>query len=61
MLQPDDLATVGVRERAEQSRVFPRSWRGWLWIAPRDAECFGLEAPLARWRELRDRMHATIC
>ena len=27
----------------------------------RDAECFGLEAPLARWRELRDRMHVTIC
>jgi GH15 family glucan-1,4-alpha-glucosidase len=35
------------------------------WVAldrsVRDAECFGLEAPLARWRELRDRMHATIC
>jgi hypothetical protein len=32
------------------------------WVAldrsVRDAECFGLEAPLARWRELRDRMHA---
>ena len=35
------------------------------WVAldrsVRDAERFRLEAPLERWRELRDRMHATIC
>jgi GH15 family glucan-1,4-alpha-glucosidase len=35
------------------------------WVAldrsVRDAERFGLEAPLARWRELRDCVHATIC
>ena len=26
-----------------------------------DAERFKLEAPLDRWREVRNRMHATIC
>jgi GH15 family glucan-1,4-alpha-glucosidase len=35
------------------------------WVAldrsVRDAEQFGLPAPLAHWRELRDRMHAVIC
>jgi GH15 family glucan-1,4-alpha-glucosidase len=35
------------------------------WVAldrsVRDAERFKLEAPLERWRELRDLMHATIC
>jgi GH15 family glucan-1,4-alpha-glucosidase len=35
------------------------------WVAlhrsVRDAERFRLEAPLERWRKLRDRMHATIC
>ncbi len=27
----------------------------------RDAEAFGLEAPLDRWRETRDAIHATVC
>jgi GH15 family glucan-1,4-alpha-glucosidase len=27
----------------------------------RDAEAYGLEAPLDRWRALRERMHALIC
>jgi GH15 family glucan-1,4-alpha-glucosidase len=35
------------------------------WVAldrsVRDAERFMLEAPLERWREVRDRVHATIC
>jgi GH15 family glucan-1,4-alpha-glucosidase len=35
------------------------------WVAldrsVRDAERFKLDAPLERWRELRDRMHITIC
>jgi GH15 family glucan-1,4-alpha-glucosidase len=35
------------------------------WVAldrsVRDAEQFGLPAPLAHWRELRDSMHAVIC
>jgi GH15 family glucan-1,4-alpha-glucosidase len=35
------------------------------WVAldrsVRDAERFKLEAPLGRWRQARDRMHATIC
>lgn len=26
-----------------------------------DAEAFGLEAPLNRWREVRDTIHATVC
>lgn len=26
-----------------------------------DAEAFGLEAPLDRWREVRDTIHATVC
>ena len=35
------------------------------WVAldrsVRDAERFKLEAPLDRWRQVRDRIHATIC
>ena len=35
------------------------------WVAldrtVRDAERFKLQAPLERWRQVRDRMHATIC
>jgi carbohydrate kinase (thermoresistant glucokinase family) len=35
------------------------------WVAldrtVRDAERFKLQAPIARWRQVRDRMHATIC
>ena len=29
--------------------------------AVRDAEAFGLETPLERWRALRERMHQVIC
>src|ERR1700730_1187043 len=33
-----------------------------FWVNARgDAERFKLEAPLDRWREVRNRMHATIC
>ena len=35
------------------------------WVAldrtVRDAERFKLQAPLERWRQVRDRMHMTIC
>src|SRR5260370_16259423 len=35
------------------------------WVAldrtVRDVERFKLQAPLERWRQVRDRMHATIC
>ena len=29
--------------------------------AIKDAECYGLEGPRARWREIRDTIHAEIC
>jgi GH15 family glucan-1,4-alpha-glucosidase len=29
--------------------------------ALQDAEAYGLEGPLARWREVRDRIHADVC
>ena len=39
----------------------PGNCRSAIDSATRDAEEYGLEAPLERWRSLRDRMHATIC
>jgi GH15 family glucan-1,4-alpha-glucosidase len=58
--QPDD----GIWEVRGGRRHFTYS-KVMAWVALdrtlRDAERFKLEAPIGRWREVRDRMHATIC
>lgn len=58
--QPDEglWETRGGRRHFTFSKVM-------AWLAfdcgIRDAERFGLEAPLEQWRALRDRIHATVC
>ena len=58
--QPDD----GIWEVRGGRRHFTHS-KVMAWVAidsaVRDAETYGLEAPLERWRALRDHMHAVIC
>jgi GH15 family glucan-1,4-alpha-glucosidase len=58
--QPDD----GIWEVRGGRRHFTHS-KVMAWVAldrsVRDAEQFKLPAPLERWRQARDRMHATIC
>ena len=58
--QPDD----GIWEMRGDRKHFTHS-KAMAWLAVersiRDAETFGFEAPLDRWRALRDRMHAEIC
>jgi GH15 family glucan-1,4-alpha-glucosidase len=58
--QPDD----GIWEVRGGRRHFTYS-KVMAWVAldrsVRDAERFKLEAPLDRWREVRDRIHKTIC
>jgi carbohydrate kinase (thermoresistant glucokinase family) len=58
--QPDD----GIWEVRGGRRHFTHS-KVMAWVAldrtVRDAERFNLHAPLERWRQVRDRMHATIC
>nr|WP_265519837.1 glycoside hydrolase family 15 protein [Nitratireductor luteus] len=58
--QPDE----GIWEVRGGPRHFTYS-KVMAWVALNcalhDAEHFGFEAPLERWRALRDRMHATIC
>jgi GH15 family glucan-1,4-alpha-glucosidase len=59
-----ELPDCGIWEVRGGRRQFTYS-KVMAWVAldrsVRDAERFKLEAPLERWRELRDRMHATIC
>ena len=59
-----ELPDQGIWEMRGERRQFTFS-KVMAWVAldrsVRDAERFRLEAPLERWRELRDRMHATIC
>jgi GH15 family glucan-1,4-alpha-glucosidase len=59
-----ELPDQGIWEVRGGRRQFTFS-KVMAWVAldrsVRDAERFRLEAPLERWRELRDRMHATIC
>jgi GH15 family glucan-1,4-alpha-glucosidase len=59
-----ELPDCGIWEVRGGRRKFTYS-KVMAWVAldrsVRDAERFKLEAPLERWRELRDRMHATIC
>jgi GH15 family glucan-1,4-alpha-glucosidase len=58
--QPDD----GIWEVRGGARHFTYS-KVMAWVAldrtVRDAERFHLQAPLDRWRQCRDHMHATIC
>jgi carbohydrate kinase (thermoresistant glucokinase family) len=58
--QPDD----GIWEVRGGRRHFTLS-KIMAWVAldrtVRDAERFKLQAPLERWRQVRDHMHATIC
>src|SRR4029453_11662960 len=58
--QPDD----GIWEVRGGRRHFTHS-KVMAWVAldrtVRDVERFKLQAPLERWRQVRDRMHATIC
>ncbi|RYI32854.1 MAG: glycoside hydrolase family 15 protein [Acetobacteraceae bacterium] len=58
--RPDD----GIWEVRGGRRHFTHS-KVMAWVAfdrsVRDAEFFGLEGPLERWRSLRDRLHAEIC
>ncbi len=58
--QPDS----GIWEVRGESRQFTHS-KVMAWVAVdssvRDAEAFGLEAPLDRWRQLREHMHQVIC
>ncbi len=57
---PDDgiWEVRGPRQQFTFSKVM-------AWVAldrsVRDAERFELQAPLERWRQLRDRIHATVC
>ena len=59
-----ELPDQGIWEMRGERRQFTFS-KIMAWVAldrtVRDAERFRLEAPLERWRELGDRMHATIC
>src|ERR1700730_146894 len=59
-----ELPDCGIWEVRGGRRKFTYS-KVMAWVAldrsVRDAERFKLETPLERWRELRDRMHATIC
>ncbi|MGI4946493.1 MAG: glycoside hydrolase family 15 protein [Janthinobacterium lividum] len=58
--QPDEglWETRGGRKHFTFSKVM-------AWVAfdrgIKDAEIHGLEAPLDRWRQVRDQMHATVC
>jgi GH15 family glucan-1,4-alpha-glucosidase len=58
--QPDD----GIWEVRGGRRHFTHS-KVMAWLAVhrsvKDAETYGLDAPLDRWRALRDRMHTEIC
>jgi GH15 family glucan-1,4-alpha-glucosidase len=58
--QPDD----GVWEQRGGRKQFTHS-KVMAWVAIdrgiRSAEEFGLEAPLAQWRDLRRRIHADVC
>lgn len=58
--EPDD----GIWELRDQRRHYTHS-KIYAWVALdrsiRDAETFALPAPLARWRTLRDELHADIC
>ncbi len=58
--QPDE----GLWETRGGPRHFTFS-KVMAWVAfdrgIRDAEAFGLEAPVERWREVRDIIHATVC
>jgi GH15 family glucan-1,4-alpha-glucosidase len=58
--QPDD----GIWEVRGGRRHFTHS-KIMAWVALdrtlRDAERFKLDAPLDRWRSVRDRIHATVC
>ncbi len=58
--EPDD----GIWEVRGGRRHFTHS-KVMAWVAIdcsiRDAETFGLEAPLERWKRLRDHMHRVIC
>jgi GH15 family glucan-1,4-alpha-glucosidase len=58
--QPDE----GIWEVRGGRRQFTFS-KVMAWVAieraVRDAEAYGLEAPLARWQALRDEIHGTIC
>ena len=58
--QPDDgiWEVRGGRRHFTHSKVM--AWAA-VDSAVRDAEASGLEAPLERWRALRDRMHQVIC
>ncbi len=58
--QPDDgiWEVRGGRRHFTHSKVM--AWAA-VDSAVRDAEASGLEAPLQRWRALRDRMHQVIC
>jgi GH15 family glucan-1,4-alpha-glucosidase len=59
-----ELPDQGIWEVRGGRRQFTFS-KVMAWVAldrsVRDAERFKLEAPLDRWREVRDRIHATIC
>jgi GH15 family glucan-1,4-alpha-glucosidase len=59
-----ELPDCGIWEVRGGRRQFTFS-KVMAWVAldrsVRDAERFKLEAPLDRWREVRNRMHATIC
>jgi GH15 family glucan-1,4-alpha-glucosidase len=59
-----ELPDHGIWEVRGGRRQFTYS-KVMAWVAldrsVRDAERFMLEAPLERWREVRNRMHATIC
>ena len=58
--QPDDgiWEVRGARRHFTHSKVM-----AWVAVehAVRDAETYGFPAPLERWRDVRDRMHAVIC
>jgi GH15 family glucan-1,4-alpha-glucosidase len=58
--QPDDgiWEVRGGRRHFTHSKVM--AWAA-LDSTVRDAETFGLDCPLERWRALRDHMHAVIC
>ncbi len=59
-----ELPDQGIWEVRGGRRQFTFS-KVMAWVAMdrsvRDAERFGLDAPLDRWRQVRDRIHATIC
>jgi GH15 family glucan-1,4-alpha-glucosidase len=58
--QPDD----GIWEMRGGRKQFTHS-KVMAWVAfdraVRDAETYGLEAPLERWRKVRDEIHHTVC